>query len=154
MEIGGETVNTTDLIRRRWLDNDLYVLNVNANYKNNTINLFFGSSYSFYDGDHFGEIIWAEFASNSEIRERYYEGNGQKTDLSFFTKATYRLNDKVSLYGDLQLRLVGYETSGLTSDRIPFNVDENYSFFNPKAGITYKLNAKNSFLFFLCKSKS
>ncbi|WP_298754277.1 TonB-dependent receptor [uncultured Psychroserpens sp.] len=147
LEIGNETVNTTDLIRRRWLDNDFYVLNVSANYKNNEVNLIFGSSYSFYDGDHFGEIIWAEFASDSEIRDRYYEGNGQKTDWSLFTKATYRLNDKVSLYGDLQLRLVGYETSGLTSDRIPFNVDESYSFFNPKAGITYKVNGNNSLYF-------
>ncbi|OUR98270.1 TonB-dependent receptor [Flavobacteriales bacterium 33_180_T64] len=147
LEIGGETVNTTDLIRRRWLDNDFYVLNATANYKNDKVNLTFGSSYNFYDGDHYGEIIWAEFASDSQIRDRYYEGNGKKTDLSMFTKATYRLNDKVSLYGDLQLRLVGYETSGLTSDRIPFNIDENYSFFNPKAGITYKLNTKNNLYF-------
>nr|WP_231565602.1 TonB-dependent receptor [Psychroserpens sp. Hel_I_66] len=147
LEIGGETVETTDLIRRRWLDNDFYVINANANYKNNEVDIIFGSSYSFYDGDHFGEIIWAEFASNSEIRDRYYEGNGKKTDLSFFTKATYRLNDKVSLYGDLQMRLVDYKTSGLTSDRVPFNVDENYNFFNPKAGITYTLNTNNSLYF-------
>nr|WP_321221766.1 TonB-dependent receptor [uncultured Psychroserpens sp.] len=145
--IGGETVETTDLIRRRWLDNDFYVLNASANYKNNEVDVLFGSSYSFYDGDHFGEIIWSEFASDSEIRDRYYEGNGKKTDLSFFTKATYRLNDKVSLYGDLQLRTVGYETSGLNSDRLPFNVDENYTFFNPKAGITYTLNTNNSLYF-------
>ncbi|WP_460220670.1 TonB-dependent receptor [Psychroserpens sp. MEBiC05023] len=147
LEIGGETISTTDLIRRRWLDNDFYVLNANANYKNTEVNLTFGSSYSFYDGDHFGEIIWSEFASNSEIRDRYYEGNGQKSDLSFFTKATYRLNDNLSFYGDLQLRLVGYETSGLTSDRIPLNIDENYNFFNPKAGITYRLNTNNSIYF-------
>ena len=145
--IGGETIETTDLIRRRWLDNDFYVVNASANYKNNEIDMIFGTSYSVYDGDHFGEIIWSEFASNSEIRDRYYEGNGKKTDLSFFTKATYRLNDKVSLYGDLQLRAVNYETTGLTSDRVPFNVDESYSFFNPKAGVTYKVNTNNSLYF-------
>ncbi|WP_299225430.1 TonB-dependent receptor [uncultured Psychroserpens sp.] len=147
LQIGGETISTTDLIRRRWLDNDFYVINTSANYKDNQINLIFGTSYSFYDGDHFGEIIWSEFASNSEIRDRYYEGNGQKSDFSVFSKATYRVNNKISLYGDLQLRLVGYETSGLTSDRIPFNVDESYSFFNPKAGVTYKFNNKNSLYF-------
>jgi iron complex outermembrane receptor protein len=145
--IGGETVNTTDLIRRRWLDNDFYVLNASANYKNSEIDMIFGGSYSFYDGDHFGEIIWSEFASASEIRDRYYEGNGKKTDLSFFTKATYRLNDKVSLYGDLQFRTVDYKTSGLTSDRVPFNVDETFNFFNPKAGITYTLNTDNNLYF-------
>lgn len=147
LEIGSETINTTDLIRRRWLDNDFYVANANVSYKNDEVNLIFGTSYSFYDGDHFGEIIWSEFASDSEIRDRYYEGNGQKSDFSFFTKATYRLNDKISLYGDLQLRLVGYETSGITSDLIPFNVNENYSFFNPKAGLTYRMNESNNLYF-------
>jgi len=147
LEIGGETINTTDLIRRRWLDNDFYVINANANYKQDDLNVSFGSSYSYYDGDHFGEIIWAQFASDSEIRDRYYEGNGTKTDFNTFAKATYRLNDKMSLYGDLQLRLVGYETRGLTSDRIAFNVDETYNFFNPKAGITYELNANNDLYF-------
>ncbi|RKE98537.1 TonB-dependent receptor [Ichthyenterobacterium magnum] len=145
--IGGETINTTDLIRRRWLDNDFYVLNMSANYKNNALDLTFGTSVSHYDGDHFGEIIWAQYTSNSTLRGRYYEGNGLKNDFSTFAKATYRVNDKVSLYGDLQLRLVNYKTTGLTSDRIPFNVDENYSFFNPKAGITYRLNSNNSIYF-------
>ncbi|RIA08437.1 iron complex outermembrane receptor protein [Flavobacteriaceae bacterium MAR_2010_72] len=145
--IGGETVNTTDLIRRRWLDNDFYVINTNVNYKNENLNLTFGTSYSSYDGDHFGEIIWAKYASDSEIRDHYYDSNGKKKDFSSFVKATYRLNDKFSLYGDLQLRLVDYKTNGLTSDRIPFNVNEHYNFFNPKVGITYRLNAINHLYF-------
>src|SRR5690606_26327409 len=80
IEIGGETINTTDLIRRRWLDNDFYVANATANYKDNELNLTFGGSYSNYDGDHFGEIIWARFASDSETGDHYYESNGKKTD--------------------------------------------------------------------------
>jgi iron complex outermembrane receptor protein len=145
--IGGETINTTDLIRRRWLDNDFYVVNASVNYKNDELNMTFGTSYSSYDGDHFGEIIWAQYASNSDIRAHYYEGNGKKKDFSTFAKATYRLSDNLSLYGDLQLRNVSYKTTGLTSDSVPFNVDENYSFFNPKAGITYKLNQSNNLYF-------
>ena len=145
--LGGETVNTTDLIRRRWLDNNFYVINANANYKTDALNLTFGTSYSDYDGDHFGEIIWAQYASNSEINDRYYTSNGKKKDLTVFTKATFKLNDKVSLYGDLQLRNVDYKTTGLTSDRVPLDIDENYSFFNPKAGITYTMNAKNNLYF-------
>ncbi|RLD29048.1 MAG: TonB-dependent receptor [Bacteroidetes bacterium] len=147
IEIGGETINTTDLIRRRWLDNNFYVINANANYKNNNIDLIFGASYSSYDGDHFGEVIWARYASDSQIRDRYYNGNGKKKDFSVFTKATYRVNNKISLYGDLQLRLVDYKTSGLSSDRINLKVDEAYNFFNPKAGITYKVNDNNNLYF-------
>ena len=145
--IGGETINTTDLIRRRWLDNDFYVVNANANYKRNKLNLTFGGSYSSYDGDHFGEIIWARYASGSEINDRYYDGNGKKKDLSFFTKATVRLNDKLSLFGDVQWRFVDYNTSGLTSDRVALNIDENYSFFNPKLGVTYSFNKNNNIYF-------
>ena len=145
--VNGETINTTDLIRRRWLDNDFYVINASANYKNNGLDMIFGGSFSHYDGDHFGEVIWSEFASQSEIRDRYYEGNGKKNDLSFFAKANYRLNDQIQLYGDLQLRNVNYETSGINSNLTQFNVDENYTFFNPKLGITYELNDSNDLYF-------
>ncbi|MCA0131512.1 TonB-dependent receptor [Winogradskyella alexanderae] len=145
--VNGETVNTTDLIRRRWLDNDYYVINASANYKNNGLDMIFGGSFSHYDGDHFGEVIWAEFSSQSEIRDRYYEGNGKKNDFSTFAKANYRLNDQIQLYADLQIRNVNYETSGINSNLTQFNVDENYTFFNPKAGITYQVNDNNDFYF-------
>lgn len=143
--IDGENINTTDLIRRRWLDNDFYVINANANYKNNKIDLILGGSYNFYDGDHYGEIIWTQYNKGSDIRDRYYEGNGKKTELSVFSKATLKVNDKLSLYGDLQGRFINYQSSGLTSDRIPLIVDKNFNFFNPKAGVTYKLNSTDHF---------
>ncbi|NNE31549.1 MAG: TonB-dependent receptor plug domain-containing protein, partial [Winogradskyella sp.] len=104
LTVNGQTVNSTDLIRRRWLDNNFYVLNASANYKNNELDMIFGGSYSHYNGDHFGEVIWAEFASQSDIRDRYYDGNSKKNDLSVFSKANFRLNDIISLYGDLQVR--------------------------------------------------
>ncbi len=138
--IGGERINTTDLIRRRWLDNDFYVVNASANYKKEELNIIFGGSYSNYKGDHFGEIIWAQFASDSQIRDHYYDSESDKTDISLFTKTTYKLNKKLSLFGDIQFRFVDYKTKGLTSGRIPIDIDETYQFFNPKAGITYLLN--------------
>ncbi|MEJ6792828.1 MAG: TonB-dependent receptor [Lacinutrix sp.] len=144
---GGETINQTDVIRRRWLDNDFYVLNANVNYKDETLNLSTGLFYSSYHGDHFGEVIWAEYASNSEIRDRYYEGDGDKYDFSVFTKATYQLNDKLSLFGDLQFRSVNYDTSGISSDLVLFEIDKTFHFFNPKAGISHNLNDKNNFYF-------
>ncbi len=147
LNVNGDTVNSMDYIRRRWLDNDFYVVNANANYKNDTLNITFGTSYSSYNGDHFGEIIWAQYAVESQIRDRYYDGNGKKNDFSTFIKATYRVNDTWSLYGDLQLRFLSYKTSGMTSDRIPFNINKDYDFFNPKAGITYKMNENNNLYF-------
>jgi len=147
LTVNGEIQNNTDLIRRRWLDNDFYVINASANYKNNDLDMIFGGSLSHYDGDHFGEVIWAEFASQSDIRDRYYDGNSLKNDLSVFTKANYKLNDRISLYGDLQVRNVSYKTYGTTSDLVLFEVDKDFTFFNPKAGITYDLNNSDSFYF-------
>ncbi|MEP5255779.1 MAG: TonB-dependent receptor [Winogradskyella arenosi] len=147
LDFNGEIVDETDLIRRRWLDNDFYVINANANYKTDDINFIFGGSFSHYDGDHFGEIIWAEYASQTEIRDRYYDGNSLKNDLSLFTKANYKLNESISLYGDLQVRNITYKTTGTTSDLVEFAIDKDFTFFNPKAGITYELNQDNDLYF-------
>jgi iron complex outermembrane receptor protein len=145
-DVDGE--DTTDLIRRRWLDNDFYVINASANYRKNEVNLQFGASLSDYDGDHYGEVIWARSLSeNAAIRDRYYEGNGRKKEFSLFAKSTYRLNDALTLFGDLQLRNVSYKTKGITSDLINMKIDENYNFFNPKAGVSYQLNDNNNFYF-------
>ena len=141
-ENGNET-GTTDLIRRRWLDNDFYVFNASLNYSYENLNLILSGSYSNYIGDHFGEVIWARnFDDNYSIRDRYYEGNGKKNDLSFFTKVSYRLKD-ILIYGDLQLRKINYKTSGITSDLINLKLDKKYNFFNPKIGITHNLNSNS-----------
>jgi len=137
----GNKTGTTDLIRRRWLDNNFYVFNASANYKTSKLDLMFNSSYSTYSGDHYGEVIWARnFSENSSVRDRYYDGNGKKTDLSIFAKASYLLNDKLEFYGDLQLRKLNYKTSGITSDLVNMLIDQSYSFFNPKFGLSFTLS--------------
>jgi len=145
INIGGETIEETDLIRRRWLDNEFYVANLNATYKNETTEIIFGSSFSKYAGNHYGEIIWAEFASNSQIRDRYYFSDANKNETNLFAKITHKLNDSWTLFTDLQGRFVKYETGGITSDRLAIDVNEKFNFFNPKAGITYKANDLNNF---------
>ena len=145
--IGDETIDKTDLIRRRWLDNHFYAANANVNYKNNKIDFNAGAFYSFYTGDHYGEVIWARYASNSEIRNRYYDSNAKKNEFTIFSKATYQLNNKLSIFGDLQGRFLNYRTTGITSDLVEMLYNEDYAFFNPKAGLTYKLNPANEFYF-------
>lgn len=145
--IGGDTINKTDLIRRRWLDNHFYAANANVTYKNTDLEVTTGAYYSYYTGDHYGEILWARYASNSEKGDRYYEGDADKREFTIFSKADYKLADAWSLFVDLQGRFINYKTSGITSDLVEMVLDENYSFFNPKAGITYKLNPSNHFYF-------
>lgn len=143
--IGGDTINTTDLIRRRWLDNYFYAANAGVNYKKDNIEFTGGVYGGFYSGDHYGEILWARYASQSEIRDRYYDGDSRKNEFSVFSKLTYLLDDSWSFFGDLQGRFINYKTSGTTSDLVEMIMDEDYSFFNPKAGISYKLNPSNQF---------
>lgn len=150
--LGSEAINKTDLIRRRWLDNDFYVVNANINYKKDQLNIIFGGSYSSYKGDHYGEVIWAQFAGNNEIRDHYYDSKSDKTDINFFGKATYKINKNLSLFGDLQARFIDYKTTGLNSDRLPLNVNKAYNFFNPKAGITYNINKANQLYFSYAKA--
>ena len=135
----------SDVIVRRWLDNDFYVVNFNTNYKTDKLNLITGVSYSNYTGDHFGEVIWgSDLAQNTNIRDRYYFSDATKTDFSIFAKANFEINKKLSGYIDLQGRFVTYQTKGLTSDRDAIDVDANFNFFNPKFGLTYKINSNNS----------
>lgn len=144
VDANGIELGTTDLIRRRWLDNNFHVLNASANYKSSKLNMTFSSSYSTYNGDHFGEVIWArKFGKNNSVRDRYYDGNGKKTDFSIFGKASYLLNNNLEFYGDLQVRNVGYKTTGLTSDLVNMIIDKSYKFFNPKFGLSFKLNSNS-----------
>ena len=135
----------SDVIVRRWLDNDFYVVNFNTNYKNEVLNFIAGGSYSNYTGDHYGEVIWgSNLAENTAIRDRYYFSDAKKTDFSVFAKTTFNVSEKLAGYIDLQGRFIGYQTQGITSDIATIDVDSNFNFFNPKIGFTYKINEKNS----------
>ena len=139
--VDGAEVNSTDLIRRRWLDNNFYGTVFSATYKKNSINLIMGGGFNKYEGDHFGEVIWARYASNSSYQERYYDDSSTKTDFNIYTKANYQLTNQWSLYGDLQYRTVGYKANGADTGF----VDDTFNFFNPKAGVTFDLNTNNNF---------
>ncbi|RKS55174.1 iron complex outermembrane receptor protein [Gillisia mitskevichiae] len=145
IEIGAETINSTDLIRRRWLDNDYYVVNANATYKNSKLEVTSGAFYSHYKGDHFGEVIWARYASDSQIRDKYYFSDATKNEFTVFSKATFKLDNKWQFFIDVQGRFIDYTTGGITSDLVGIDVDKNFEFFNPKAGITYQLDLNNQF---------
>ncbi|MBU3822136.1 TonB-dependent receptor [Flavobacteriaceae bacterium XHP0103] len=136
----------SDVIVRRWLDNNFYVLNANVSYKKNALEIITGVSMSSYTGDHFGEVIWgSDLAPNTQIRDRYYEGDATKNDFSVFSKATFKLAEKLTGFVDLQGRFVSYKTNGINSDLVDFVTDAHFSFFNPKLGFTYKSSDFNSF---------
>ncbi|WP_417599970.1 TonB-dependent receptor [Owenweeksia hongkongensis] len=137
--LGGDTVTSTDLIRRRWLNNNLIGTTYSLQADLDQLQLTFGGAYNKYIGDHYGEIIWAQYASNSDIRDRYYDNRTTKTDLNNYLKASYTFG-KFTAYGDLQLRSVSYVANGIDEDGTTIDVDRSFTFFNPKAGVNYNLN--------------
>nr|MBS0038491.1 TonB-dependent receptor [Saprospiraceae bacterium] len=142
--IGNEEISRTDLIRRRWLDNDFYGVILNTHYNLNPFTkLSFGGGWNHYIGDHFGEVIWARLAPQIENDYRYYENDADKYDFNAFVKAEHRMGDFL-VWGDLQFRSVDYRFLGF--DRLLENVDQeqNLSFFNPKAGLTWLINDRTN----------
>jgi len=99
-----------------------------------------GGGYNRYNGDHFGEIIWARFASNSEIRDRYYDNEAKKTDFNVYLKGDFQVTDKFNLYGDLQYRAITYDAFGVDNDQQIINLNEEFNFINPKFGASYFFN--------------
>ena len=134
---------TTDLIRQKWLDNDFYGTTFSSNYKEEKLNLVIGGAYNKYEGAHFGKVIWARFASQSELGDRYYDDSATKTDANLFAKANFQISEKISFYGDLQIRNVHYKANSLETGL----VNDNFNFFNPKAGLNFDLNSKNTLYF-------
>lgn len=133
-------VVTTDLIRQKWLDNDFYGTTFSANYKEEKLDVIFGGGYNKYEGAHFGKVIWARFASQSELGDHYYDDFATKTDGTVFAKVNYQISEKISLFGDLQLRNVHYKANSYDTGL----VNDSFNFFNPKAGLNYTVNDKST----------
>lgn len=150
VEIGGETITNSDLIRRRWLDNHFYGGILSSELRRENWDLILGGGYNEYDGDHFGEVIWARFAGNSEHEDRYYDNNGFKTDFNVYGKFNYYFDDAFNTYLDLQYRSVAYRFLGLRIDESEGNQiinelqqQDRITFFNPKIGVVYRFDDRN-----------
>lgn len=141
---GTDTISETDLIRRRWLDNDFYGGIFSLHYNKRKVSLIFGGGFHQYDGKHFGEITWTEFASNGTIGHRYYDNDASKSDYNLYAKLNYLLGKNMNIWLDLQWRNVGYEFLGVDNTGLPLNQTASLNFFNPKAGLSYRFNASNS----------
>ncbi|HLZ16785.1 MAG TPA: TonB-dependent receptor, partial [Cyclobacteriaceae bacterium] len=61
--IGTKTLDSTDLVRRLWLDNRFYGMTWSLNYEKEKWNSILGGAFNRYDGDHFGQIVWAQVAT-------------------------------------------------------------------------------------------
>lgn len=142
--IGGETIKKTDLIRRKWLDNDFYGMTFSLVRKQETREFSFGGGYNVYDGNHFGKVIWMRNAGNAEMNHEWYRGTGLKKDLNLYAKYNYELAENLNLFVDLQYRKIDYDIDGTDDDLRNLKQSHQFEFFNPKVGLFYQLSEKQN----------
>ena len=151
--IGNTTISDSENISQKWLDNDYYVITLGLNYNTEDTSLNFGGLYSYYVGDHFGDLIWGQSLGEVLPNHRFYENQGIKKEGSFFAKATQTLSEGFTGFIDLQLRSIGYQVSGQIAGPASFSVDDNFVFFNPKAGLTYDVASGQKLYFSYAKAQ-
>jgi iron complex outermembrane recepter protein len=128
----------SDLVRKRWLDNDFFGATFSLNYRTKDTDVLIGGAANRYLGTHFGEVIWTQYYTPSS--NRYYDNIGNKDDVNVYAKASQQFG-KVNVFADMQYRMVFYNATSTKFDP----VDDTFRFFNPKMGLNFELNAKNSF---------
>ena len=140
--IGGDTLIRTNLIQQKWLDNDFYGLTFSVKYNKKKTNFIVGGAANQYKGLHFGNIIWAQYSSNSNNDYKWYENIGIKTDLNIYSRVNYQITKKINLFGDVQLRYIDYSVDGIHDDLRDISMTKDYNFFNPKVGISYEPSSR------------
>ena len=133
-----DTIRRTDLVNRKWLDNRFYGVTYSVNYTGSKSNLILGGGYSMYDGDHFGNVIWAKYYGSSNPNHEWYRNNGKKKDYNFYAKYNYRVGENLNLFADLQFRKIEYSIKGIDDDLRDLGQSHDFNFFNPKVGVSYQ----------------
>lgn len=140
---GSDTITHTDLVRQLWLDNDFYGNIFSLQYKDNISQFTLGGGWSRYEGNHFGEVIWAE--NGLSLPARWYDLDAHKTDLNLFFKELTRIGNKFSVFYDIQYRRVKYHIDGFRNNP-GLRIQNTYNFLNPKFGISYHYQGWNGYI--------
>ena len=138
--IGSDTISSTDLVRRKWLNNDFGGITYSINHKNDLVNLVVGGANNVYSGQHYGNVIWAQYMSNGLYNHQYYKNIATKYDNNIFIKTNFQASEKTSLFLDLQSRNIEYEFNGSDIDGNIGVQEVKLDFFNPKFGLSHKMN--------------
>jgi iron complex outermembrane receptor protein len=132
----GIAVEQSDFIRQLWLDNYFYGNNSTLQIQKNNSEWTIGTTLSRYQGDHYGKLIWSSITRLSSPHT-WYNNKAAKSEGAVYVKQQTKLGKSFYLFYDLQVRQVQYRINGFRNNPLLF-VDNNYTFFNPKVGVTYR----------------
>ena len=140
---GNNVITHTDLVRQLWLDNDFYGSIFSLHYKNNISQFTLGGGWNRYEGDHYGDVVWAE--KGLTMPGTWYDLAANKIDISIYLKEQTKIGSVFSIFYDLQYRMVKYELFGFRNN--PGLIIKNkYKFFNPKFGLSFQKNSWSGYL--------
>lgn len=143
--INGDTINTTNLVRRRWLNNNFYGVTGSYVLKKNNFTSTTGVGANHYNGQHYGRVIATGNPLIFVFDHQYYYGQSDKYDANAFTKIEWAvIPRKLVLNVDVQARYVAYNTKGVDNDQRAYDVNTSSQFFNPKLGVRYVMNKNTS----------
>ena len=142
--LSNDTISSTDLIRRKWLNNDFSGVTYSLNHRITNIDFILGGASNRYSGQHYGNIIWAKYASNADFNHQYYWNKAEKIDHNFYAKANYDYNNTTNLYIDLQRRRIDYSFEGNDENGTKAQQEVALTFFNPKIGLFHNFKSNQS----------
>ncbi|MDO5616485.1 MAG: TonB-dependent receptor plug domain-containing protein [Cruoricaptor ignavus] len=135
----GQTISRADFIRYKWLDNHFYGVISNLYGRMGDLELNFGLATNQYKGDHFGQVSSVKnYGNNIPNKHEYYRNQSLKNEMAWYGKALYKLG-KFDVFADVQFRGIGYNAEIKNNPAEGANLDRNWLFFNPKAGVNFRL---------------
>ena len=140
--IDGAEYDEGDFITREALANDYYVLNSDLKYSSERLNLTAGVNLSRYDGDHIGSVLWSNVLGDSYDYDSHdwYLNNGLKHEANAFVRGEILFAERLTAYADLQYRGIWLKMSGPEDDGVLLDHNDDWQFFNPRAGLSYRMN--------------
>ncbi len=141
----------SDMIYRKKMDNDLWVLSSSLRYNAGPIRATAGVNLSHYRGGHFGEVLWVKSleAAGIGLQDKFqgwYDNTGIKADASAFARAEWSPLEWLTAYADLQYRAINYTMAGPDDDGVPLDYASIWRFFNPRLGVNIEKGPHRVFL--------
>ena len=140
--VDGVLYEEGDFITKEALANDYYVLNSDLRYSSERMNVTAGVNLSRYDGDHIGSVLWNDLLGDSFDYDahQWYLNRGLKHEANAFVRGEVLFSERLTAYADLQYRGVWLDMSGPEDDGVLLDHSDNWQFFNPRAGLSYRWN--------------
>ena len=147
-DANGDTHKKSDLIRKKAMDNHFGGAVAALQYNNQKLHATLGGGYNYYEGDHFGRVLWVKnYLGELNPDKDYYRNTGKKNDGNIYLKAEYEFLKGLTGYADVQYRHIRYQIDGqndkwndMTNALQVFDIDEKFDFCNPKVGLNWQPN--------------